>query len=111
VITQILLKSSVLHKVRPSLTKAQITCVVRDRMASEAKVGIQSDKQRIDVPVNVSIKTQIKINKTTYLTGDVTTMFFPGCGHARHRTAHSPSLVFKIPAGSCPLPERLSILR
>ena len=35
----------------------------------------------------------------------------PGCGQAGQTTVHSPSCVVWIPAGSCPCPLRLSILR
>lgn len=38
-------------------------------------------------------------------------IFLPGCGHAGHSTAHSPSAVADTPAGSCPRPARLSIFR
>jgi len=110
VIMQICLESDLLHKVWPSLTETWIIFIAWDCMASQAKVCIKSDEKRI----NISVQCQPELRpkpKVTYLTDNETLVFFPGCGHAGHSTAHSPALGFKMPVGSCPHPDRLSILR
>ena len=83
----------------------ETTWCQRQKLASKATNSASISLQ------DISIKTEMKTNKTVYVTDDEITMFFPGCGHAGHKTAHSPSLVFKMLAGLCPLPKNFSTLR
>jgi len=88
-----------------SLTLLETAWHQRRKLASKATNSTSISLQ------DISTRTEMKTNNTTYLMDDKTAMFFPGCGHTQHKTAHSPSLVFKMPAGSCPLPKHFSILR
>ena len=110
---KIILKFVFIDNICISTIEARVPGVVGDIQSFQSEVRIDADKKSVQPSSKISINV-IKCSPRTYcfISGALcqsSGRFFPGCGHAGQRIAHSPSRVPATPTGSCPLPMRLSM--